>query len=75
MDTVVSYARLLIGCVLLFVGLATLRDPSGFAAGGIALGAIGLAATLHETAYVTARFINAKSLLSGRQAGPRQAPD
>lgn len=61
METVVSYARLLVGCALLFVGLAILRDSTGLTAAGVALGAIGLTAALHETAYVAARYVNAKS--------------
>lgn len=61
MDTVYSYARLVVGSSFMFWGLQmSLRSQAEASSSfGILLSGIGLAVALHETAYVAARYTRA----------------
>ncbi|AWM38509.1 hypothetical protein GobsT_33220 [Gemmata obscuriglobus] len=63
MGTVFSYARLVAGSCLVFWGLWLAFRSNGVApALGIISSGVGLAAALHETAYVAARYLRAPQL-------------
>ncbi len=61
MQTVYTYARLLLGSGFVFWALWLLLRSEAYPLLGIVVGAVGMSVTLFETAFVVARFVRASS--------------